>query len=112
MVLRAEIVPILEMVLQVETLLHLQTETAILPLEITHKINLEVLTVKAEQTLLHKITNVPILHQAITLIEVAEAVCLLAEALECPVVEVVAEADRLVVEDKNYLLVINQNVTQ
>jgi hypothetical protein len=28
------------------------------------------------------------------------------------VVEVVAEADRLVVEDKNYLLVINQNVTQ
>jgi hypothetical protein len=99
-------------VFQLETHLHLQTETAILLPEITLKINLEVLTVKTEQTLLLKAVNVLIAHQAITLIEVVEVACLLAEVLDRQVVEVVAVADRLEVEDKISLLETNQNLTQ
>jgi hypothetical protein len=87
-------------VFQPETHLLLQTETAILPQEVIAKINLVVLTIKGEQTLLLKVVNVLIVHQAITLIEVAEAVCLLAEVLDRQVAEVVAEVDRLEVEDK------------
>jgi hypothetical protein len=106
MALQAETVLIPETVSQAETPLHSQTETVLLHPEVILKINLEVLTVKAEQTLLLKVVNVLIAHQAITLIEVAEVVCLLVEVLDRQVAEVVAEADRQEVEDKNYRLIL------
>ena len=87
---------------QAETLLHLQTETAILPLEVIPKINLEVLIVKVEQTLLLKIPNALAILLATILIEVAEVVCHQEADPECLVVVVVGDhLAAAAVEDKN-----------